>query len=230
MSEVAKMGTMLLDGQNKGKLLEVGCGSGRFLSRMRKAGWEVQGVELDPVAAELAREQFALPVFAGTLPEANFPEGSFDAVVLSHVIEHVYDPVGLLKECRRVLKPGGRLTIVTPNVRSRGHQAFREHWSELDPPRHLNLFSIDTMRACGEHAGLQIEVLRTSERRAWWVWEASRALKRKGTFSNRDLTWLVSLRGLASQVREGLARRVRAEAGEELLLLASSGPPRSGDR
>jgi len=221
--EVAGMGTMYLDAQKKGLLLEVGCGSGRFLSRMRKAGWDVRGVEPDSVAAQVAQARFGLPVFAGTLHEANFPERSFDAAALSHVIEHVYDPVGLLKECRRVLKPGGHLTLATPNVRGRAHQVFGRDYVGLDAPRHLFLFSKDTMRACAEQAGLRIDALRTSERHAWWIWEASRAIRRKGTLSQRDLVRLSLLRGMATQVREGLARRLGPDAGEEVLLLASRG-------
>jgi len=78
----------------RGRLLEIGCGSGAFLERMRQLGWEVAGFEPDPVAAEIARTRRGLDVRAGTLEAAGFAEGTFDAVALHHVIEHLPDPPG----------------------------------------------------------------------------------------------------------------------------------------
>lgn len=103
-----------------GKLLEIGSGSGRFIAEMRDLGWEVEGVELDHKAASLARVVYRIPVRAGTIYDQSYPDQSFNAIALSHVIEHVHDPVAFLSECYRVLTPGGSLVITTPNAKSLG--------------------------------------------------------------------------------------------------------------
>ncbi|MGH2395464.1 MAG: class I SAM-dependent methyltransferase [bacterium] len=123
----------------RGRLLDVGCGSGRFLVHMRDLGWEVTGVEPDPVAVRVAHRSFHLNVASGTLEDAGFPESCVDVVTMNHVIEHVPDPISSLRECNRVLREGGRLVVVTPNVHSLGHWYFNHSWRGLEVPRHLQL-------------------------------------------------------------------------------------------
>lgn len=77
----------------RGRLLDVGCGNGIFLATMKELGWEVAGVEPDRQAARVAREQFGLNVHVGTLEEAGFADGTFDAITMSHVVEHLADPI-----------------------------------------------------------------------------------------------------------------------------------------
>lgn len=131
---------MSLPAKPGGRLLEVGFGNGQTLRRMQSLGWSVQGVEFDPVAVNNARAS-GLNVYQGDLASQHFPESSFDAVVSSHVIEHLPDPEGFLNECRRVLKRDGSLVIYTPNSSSFGHRLFRRNWRGLEPPRHLHLFN-----------------------------------------------------------------------------------------
>lgn len=165
---------------DKGCLLDVGCGNGWFLDRMRQLGWEVMGVQHDGDAVSVAKERFGLEVFQGSLEEARFPDGCFDTVTMNHVIEHVIDPVRLLKECRRVMKTGGKLVVATPNIKSLGCRVFDEHWRGLEVPRHLHLFSPQSLRACAEHASLEIRVMRTSARSASWMFAASSSIRRYG--------------------------------------------------
>lgn len=215
---------MLLGAANKRRILDVGCGSGDFLSLMHDAGWEVAGVEPDAAAAQFARERYAIPVIGSVLEDAGFVDHSFDVVVLNHVIEHVFDPVGLLKECARVVKASGIVVVVTPNLSSRGYQVFGESWIHLDPPRHLHLFSSATMRACCEKAGLAIQQVRTSARTAAWVCADSRTIEHRGNV-NRDARARIGVRlmGLAFQRREENLRKSDRTVGEELLVVAS--PP-----
>jgi SAM-dependent methyltransferase len=122
------------------RLLDVGFGDASFLRAMGAAGWEVAGLEFDPKAVEAARD-LGLEVAEATLETAPYEPGSFDAITLSHVIEHLHDPVAALKTCFRLLRPGGMLWLATPNLDSPGHRRFGANWFGLDPPRHLVLFN-----------------------------------------------------------------------------------------
>jgi 2-polyprenyl-3-methyl-5-hydroxy-6-metoxy-1,4-benzoquinol methylase len=136
-----------------GRLLDVGCGSGDTLARMCSYGWLGEGVEIDPKAVENARARHGLTIHLGQLGDLRFPGDSFDAITMKHVIEHVHDPVALFRECLRLLKPGGRLVVVTPNVSGLGHRWFGENWRGLEPPRHLHLFSPGALKICATRGG-----------------------------------------------------------------------------
>lgn len=148
-----------------GRILEIGCGSGWQLSRMKQAGWVTKGLDFDPEAVSAARER-GLDVDAGDVRELNLEANSFDAIAMAHVIEHVYDPVGLLAECRRLLKPGGRLVAITPNACSLGHRVFKSSWRGLEPPRHIAVFTPKGLRLAGTRAGFEVERLDVTARDA----------------------------------------------------------------
>ena len=136
-----------------GRLLDVGCGSGEWLLEMRDRGWPVQGIDFDENAVNVAKSR-GLQVECGSLEQHGLPADFFDAITLSHVIEHVPDPFQTLRECTRVLKPGGRLVLFTPNCGSLGHRFFKNHWRGLEPPRHLHLFSMPAMHTILGAVGL----------------------------------------------------------------------------
>jgi 2-polyprenyl-3-methyl-5-hydroxy-6-metoxy-1,4-benzoquinol methylase len=137
-----------------GRLLDVGCGAGRYLSEMRDLGWSVKGVESDPVAARQATQR-GLDIFCGTLHDARLQDDSFDVVVLTQVIEHLPNPVETLKECTRILKSKGHVVIVTPNSSSLTHRLFGRNWRGLEPPRHLHIFSPPSISRLLVDAGLR---------------------------------------------------------------------------
>ena len=147
-----------------GRLLDLGCGSGLWLQTMRALGWKVEGVDFDPGAAKAAAAG-GLSVRCGSLEEQRFPAGAFDAITMSHVVEHLPDPLQTLAECARLLKPGGRLILWTPNAASFGHRLFGQHWRGLEPPRHLHLFSPRSMRAMLAKAGFTCISIRTRSSR-----------------------------------------------------------------
>ncbi|MDD5141089.1 MAG: class I SAM-dependent methyltransferase [Verrucomicrobiales bacterium] len=130
---------------SRGHLLDVGCGSGEWLASMRDLGWLVRGVDFDENAVRVARQR-GLEVECGSLEQQAFSNDSFDVVTLNHVIEHVPDPIKTLAECARILKPGGRLILFTPNNASLSHQLFKQDWRGLEPPRHLHLFSMQSLQ------------------------------------------------------------------------------------
>ncbi len=140
-----------------GRLLEIGCATGERLALLRDLGWEVQGVEINRQACDLARSQFGLNIFCGELEELRLPDASIDAVVMSHVIEHAYDPIAILREANRVLRPGGLVLMETPNARSLERYIFGPWWFNWEIPRHLFLFESRTLELCCKMAGLQIK-------------------------------------------------------------------------
>lgn len=148
--------TMFVGQEKPGRLLEVGSGSGRFLNRMRKAGWEVHGIDFDPLAAARVLQKYGISVEVGSLPELGHPDAHYDVVAMSQVIEHVPDPALLLRECRRVLRPGGRLVLSTPNARSVAHRRFGRHWRGLEPPRHQHIFSPEALERFARNCGFEV--------------------------------------------------------------------------
>lgn len=152
-----------LSSKERGTLLEVGFGNAATMARMQGLGWSVVGVEFDPVSVELARSK-QLDVFLGTLEDVRFSAERFDAVVASHVIEHVPEPKAFLRECARVLRPGGRLILTTPNSRSLGHRLFASNWRGLEPPRHLALFGPKALKRLADEAGFRRVHVKTTSR------------------------------------------------------------------
>jgi SAM-dependent methyltransferase len=134
------------------RLLDVGCGNGAFLAEIRAGGWEVYGVEPDAKAVAACRKA-GLVVKQGMLSPDSFPEDFFAAITLSHVIEHLHDPVGTLRLCHKFLRPGGTLWIATPNLQAFGHTRFGRDWMALDAPRHLVLFTPATLKTALKKAG-----------------------------------------------------------------------------
>jgi SAM-dependent methyltransferase len=138
---LAKRCRVITRRRRPGRLLDVGCGAGVLLDAMRRRGWEVRGVDLTPAAVRIARQRYGLDVVEGTLEEAGFPSGHFDAVTLWNVIEHVPDPPATIREAARVLRPGGLLVMATPNVDALDARLFGPRWALWEAPRHFNLFS-----------------------------------------------------------------------------------------
>lgn len=126
-------------------VLDVGCGNGGFLLKAREAGWQVMGVDPDPDAVRIAQQK-GLEVRLGSIEAFVDEAGLFDAITLSHVIEHVHDPKSVLAEAYRLLKPGGVLYLDTPNIDSRGSRVFGRHWRGIETPRHLMLFSFSGLQ------------------------------------------------------------------------------------
>jgi SAM-dependent methyltransferase len=134
-------------------LLDVGCGNGTFVAEATAAGWHASGIDLDQTAVAAGRAA-GLDLAVDTIEARAAREpGRFDAVTLSHVIEHVAEPIELLRAAHGLLRPGGHLWVATPNLAASGHAAFGADWAGLDPPRHLVLFDADSLARALRSAG-----------------------------------------------------------------------------
>lgn len=204
-----------------GRLLDVGCGQGQFLHRMQEIGWDVEGVEPDSRAAEIARSEYGIAVHIGDLHSAKYPDYYFDAVTMNHVIEHVYDPVALLRECRRILKLGGVVVVVTPNIRGWGHRNFTSNWRDLDAPRHLQLFSPRTLAKSAKRAGYNTIQTCTTPANAEVIFFGSLdiwALGKHDMSSRPSIGRTLCVQAL--QYWETILSKFYPEAGEEVILQA----------
>jgi SAM-dependent methyltransferase len=170
-----------LPAQDRGRLLDIGCGNGGFLKTMRALGWDVHGIEPDPAAARVASRTLGNVIYQGSIADAPFGAGSFDVVVMKHVIEHLHDPIASLVHCHRFLRPGGKVVLLTPNARSLGGTVFGRDWLGWDVPRHLFIFSPEAIRTVLERAGFRRVRVETPGRKAARMWQMSKALRRGRT-------------------------------------------------
>ncbi len=136
-------------------LLDVGCGNGQFLEIARdQLKYNVEGLEIDPRSREVARKR-GLIVHEGSMPGAGLKPASYFQVTLSHVLEHLHDPVAALNEIFALLKPGGRVWITVPNIAAASLDRFGSHSRLLEPPRHLVMFDTKSLRAILIATGFQ---------------------------------------------------------------------------
>ncbi len=212
---------MYMPQKNDGLLLEIGCGSGSMLQIMQGLGWKVEGVEVDTKAVEIARSK-GLNVNDGDLSSQKYPDDHFDAITMSHVIEHVHDPFCLLQECHRILKPNGMISIVTPNALSFGHKIYKSSWLHLDPPRHLHIFSPFALESLVTKTSLKIKYNSTTLRDANNLFIASRSIRKNATYvmgSPAGLLLKIWARGM--QIVEWLLLKITPAKGEEIVMIAT---------
>jgi SAM-dependent methyltransferase len=146
----------------KGKLLEIGCSYGHFLSRARQDGWEVEGVEISREAADWGRMKFDIPILTGTLEGASAAlSPPYDAIVMLHVVEHSPDPKRLVLLAKELLRPKGIVVIKTPNSLSWIARFSGRTWEWLTPPAHIYLFSPVSVRILLEGVGFQVVSIST---------------------------------------------------------------------
>jgi SAM-dependent methyltransferase len=209
-----------------GRALDIGCNGGGYLLALRRMGWDVHGIEMDPAVAEYARAQFGLDVRTGSaeaaLPE--IPDGHFDVVTMWHVLEHLADPSRVLSEIHRILKPGGRLMLEVPNFGSVARSVLRTYWFPLELPRHFYHFTPPTLEALLRKAGFEETGVRgvpsalsmtLSVQLMWNRWTGN--LAGRGIILNPVLlclsfppSWLLAQFGLSSHMVADAKAAVRA--------------------
>jgi 2-polyprenyl-3-methyl-5-hydroxy-6-metoxy-1,4-benzoquinol methylase len=199
-----------------GRLLDVGCGNGGFLVRMRAAGWSVSGIEPDPEARSHAVAA-GLHVQPGPAIAEAFPGELFDAITLNHVVEHLHDPIAVLKSCAQALRAGGSLWVAVPSGAAKGLNRFGVHWYPLDPPRHLVLFTPKALRAALAQAGLlHIESPPPTLLATRWTYRVSRAFEQGNA---EPLAERFSSAGdVLAAVAADVSALARSGKGEELVM------------
>jgi SAM-dependent methyltransferase len=137
------------------RLLDIGCGKGQFVRLARGRGWDAWGVELDEGACQYAREHFGLDtVLNGSLETPALP-GTFDVITLWDVIEHVPDPVQLLRDAAERLRIGGTIVVRTANIRSWAFDKHRARWWAFGSD-HRFYFSPHSLGLAMNRAGLRV--------------------------------------------------------------------------
>jgi 2-polyprenyl-3-methyl-5-hydroxy-6-metoxy-1,4-benzoquinol methylase len=150
-----------------GRLLDFGCGAGDMLREMNQRGWRVTGMDFSPRVVRFIREQLGLPAVEGTLPHPELQAGSFEAITMSQSLEHVHDPLRVLRAAYCLLAPGGKLAVAVPNIDSLPFRWFGADWYGLDVPRHLTHFTPSTLVRMLERAGFSVTAVRLIRHNSW---------------------------------------------------------------
>lgn len=160
-----------------GRVLDVGAGYGFFLAALEKAGYEAYGMEISSHAvAEAKKRTRAEVVEQGAEAPFPYPGDRFDAITLLDVIEHLQDYGATLESCRRCLKPGGKLFVITLNAHSLARPLLGKKWSWYQDPTHIHMFTAKMLRDGLEGAGLTVETM-TTESNFCSVGEGTKFLK-----------------------------------------------------
>lgn len=173
-----------------GRLLDFGCGGGSFLKRMADQGWQVTGLDAAVGAVREVQEKLGLTALVGSLPHPDLKPGSFDVVTMWHSLEHVHDPLAILREAYTLLVPGGKLIVACPNSDSWPARRFGPAWFGLDLPRHLVHFTPRTLADMLQTAGFRVERQRLI-RHGDWLRSSAKLAVRQGTVVawRRLLVW-----------------------------------------
>jgi 2-polyprenyl-3-methyl-5-hydroxy-6-metoxy-1,4-benzoquinol methylase len=167
-----------LDSQPGGRLLDVGCGNGSFLKLMNRLGSESEGIEPDPKAAQVAKAS-GLKVMEGFLESADLPPAYYDAITLSHVMEHFQQPQVALQKISKCLKPGGVFVSISPNPVGLMSKIYHDKWYQLDAPRHLVIPSPKGYELlCGKF-GLKANCW-TSHQTTFWILRECSSIRKTG--------------------------------------------------
>jgi 2-polyprenyl-3-methyl-5-hydroxy-6-metoxy-1,4-benzoquinol methylase len=141
-----------------GKFLDIGCGSGANLKTVKEYGWKAYGIELDEKAVTYAKRS-GLDVECVSLEKAIFPT-KFDSIRIWHVFEHLTNPNESIKKISEILDDDGEILMAIPNSNSWAKKIFKKYWYSLDIPRHIIIYSPETLNQILKNNNLKIKELK----------------------------------------------------------------------
>lgn len=151
-----------------GRILDLGCGTGDTLVLLKKIGWDVYGMDIDAEAIHIANERGLINVSQGTDKNIQkYRNNFFNVIRLYHVIEHIDDPMEFFLLAYDKLKPRGELILGTPNSASLIAKLAKQYWYNLDCPRHLYIFSPETLIQLTQRAGFADPVIEYVSAGGW---------------------------------------------------------------
>ncbi|MEO5924091.1 MAG: methyltransferase domain-containing protein [Bryobacteraceae bacterium] len=160
LDHVRFMERAIIGSEQKGTVLDVGCGGGLLLNLIKERGkvdaGRFIGLDFSLDAAGTAWHQSGIPAICGTLTSAPLAPGSCAAVSMFHVLEHLYDPASYLEAAHRLLAPNGRLVVQVPNAACWQFLLFGERWNGIDVPRHLINFRASDLDQLLDTCGFQV--------------------------------------------------------------------------
>jgi len=196
---------LLLQQVQGGRLLEIGPGNGTFAFLAQRAGFDVHAIEMDERCAAFLEGMLRIPTTrSADEAQAMAGLGSFDAICMWQVIEHLRDPFAMLAAAARALRPGGALILATPNPAAMQFRLLGRHWVHLDAPRHVCLIPIALMREKAQALGFRVALCTTTD---------------AGSLSWNTFGWEYSLQ---TYVRAQWMRRVAARAGRVVAAITAA--------
>lgn len=139
-------------------ILDVGFGAGTLLEAAGRQNWKVSGVEVSKTAADYQKKKHPeFDIHCDFLENVQYPDNSFDVVMVIEVIEHVLDPKPILKEVFRILRPGGVAWVTTPNLKSISWYLLGLHWSMITPPDHLEIYTVSGVKKLSTSCGFELK-------------------------------------------------------------------------
>lgn len=168
---------LLPKGAGKHIALDLGCGAGWLIGKLKIVGWEVEGVEWNEAAAQVAREVTGCKIWAGDVRRADIPKGRYHLIVLNHVFEHFSDPKEVLVILRELLTDNGKVVMFYPNPHSFGAQWHKTNWFPWEIPRHLIFPTSKAVKIIASRVGFSEATVFTRSYCSSVQWISSKAYK-----------------------------------------------------
>ncbi len=202
------------------RLLDVGCGGGLLLQAARENGWNAQGVDVSISSVDHVRS-LGFEVFHGELNELQLAGEQFDVITAAEIIEHLFDPVTVLKEAHRLLRPGGLLWVTTPHAHSLAARVMKLDWRLVCPPEHLQWFSVKGIKTALGQAGFQKVRIETTGVNPGELWQGFRKPMEQTPQQNFDA--VVNNYRLNTAMTQSSTRRILKNAVNGLLTVSKLG-------
>ncbi len=169
------------------RVLDIGCGNCQSLLEIKKLGGNPWGIDPDKNSQKVTRK-LGLKFHLGTIHDCKFPQKYFDLITLSQVLEHEIYPIKLLEECKKFLKPNGKIILSVPNTNSLTSIILRRKWLHWHIPYHLNHFNRKSLKILFKKTNYKIIKINSYTPNSWLILQAQSLIK-KNKIGIRDPIW-----------------------------------------